>query len=53
MKEEEFEAPEVKNDNYQRQTTPLWFVIGSAIVVVWVVYYIYKYWGGLGPGIPQ
>jgi hypothetical protein len=53
MKEEEFETAEVKNDNYQRQTIPLWFVIGTVIVTAWVAYYIYKYWGGLGPGIPQ
>jgi len=53
MKDEEREAREVKNDNYQRQSTPLWFVIGTVIVIVSAAYYILRFWGGLGPGIPQ
>lgn len=53
MKDEQLEGQEVKTGNYHRETTPWWFVIGSVIVAAWVAYYIYRFWGGLGPGIPQ
>ena len=53
MKDSEREAQETEPGKYQRETTPLWFVIGSLLVAAWVAYYIYKFWGGLGPGIPQ
>jgi hypothetical protein len=53
MENREREDREVKTDDYQRQSIPLWFVLGSIIVAAWAAYYIYKYWGGLGPGIPQ
>lgn len=53
MTDLEREEEEIKTGNYQRESMPLWFLIGSVIVAAWVAYYIYRYWGGLGPGIPQ
>jgi hypothetical protein len=28
-----------------------WLVVVYAILAVWGVYYLFKYWGGLGPGL--
>ncbi|GAB4389294.1 MAG: hypothetical protein Kow0025_13800 [Thermodesulfovibrionales bacterium] len=52
MRREEPEAPEVRND-HQRETIPLWFVIGAVAVAAFCVYYVIQFWGGLGPGVPQ
>jgi hypothetical protein len=35
---------------YQRNSTPLWFVIGTIIILAYGVFYILRFWGGLGPG---
>ena len=28
-----------------------WLVVVYAILAVWGIYYLFKYWGGLGPGL--
>lgn len=53
MKDEEREAREVRPGNYQRKSTPLWFVIGSILVAAFSAYYIIEFWGGLGPGVQK
>lgn len=30
-----------------------WLLVVYAILAVWSVYYVVRYWGGLGPGLPQ
>ena len=37
-----------------RRTTagiPLWLLAVYAVLFVWAMYYLYVYWGGLGPGL--
>lgn len=29
---------------------PVWLLVVYAVLFVWGLYYIYHYWGGLGPG---
>jgi hypothetical protein len=54
MRENELETPEIKQDDFQRESTPWWFVLGSIIVALSAAYYAYRFWGGLGPGVlPQ
>jgi len=36
---------------YQRESTPGWFLIGIVVLLIWFVYYLVRYWGGLGPEI--
>ncbi len=28
-----------------------WLLLVYAVLAVWGVYYLFKYWGGLGPGL--
>ena len=28
-----------------------WLLLVYAILAVWGIYYLFKYWGGLGPGL--
>jgi hypothetical protein len=28
-----------------------WLLVVYAVLAVWGVYYLFKYWGGLGPGL--
>ena len=28
-----------------------WLIVVYAVLAVWGVYYVVKYWGGLGPGL--
>jgi hypothetical protein len=28
-----------------------WLLVVYAILAVWGIYYLFKYWGGLGPGL--
>ena len=30
---------------------PLWLLAVYAVLFVWSMYYLYVYWGGLGPGL--
>lgn len=30
-----------------------WLLVVYAILAVWGVYYVFKYWGGLGPGLAR
>ena len=30
---------------------PLWLLAVYAVLFVWAMYYLYVYWGGLGPGL--
>jgi len=49
----------MRNENYehtgpagdQRQSTPFWFWILTLAVTAWAAYYIFAFWGGLGPGL--
>jgi hypothetical protein len=49
----------MSNDNYehtgqsghQRESAPGWFLLLCLAVAAWVAYYIFAYWGGLGPGL--
>jgi len=35
----------------QRQSTPFWFLVLCFGVAAWAAYYVFKFWGGLGPGL--
>jgi hypothetical protein len=28
-----------------------WLLVVYAALAVWAIYYLFKYWGGLGPGL--
>ena len=30
-----------------------WLLVVYAILLAWGVYYLFKYWGGLGPGLAR
>ncbi|HKZ76601.1 MAG TPA: hypothetical protein VJ259_08040 [Actinomycetota bacterium] len=30
-----------------------WLLLVYAVLGVWAVYYLFKYWGGLGPGLAR
>ena len=30
---------------------PLWLMVVYFVLFVWALYYLYVYWGGLGPGL--
>lgn len=30
-----------------------WLLLVYALLAIWGIYYLYKYWGGLGPGLSQ
>lgn len=30
-----------------------WLLAVYAILTVWAIYYLFKYWGGLGPGLAR
>lgn len=30
---------------------PLWLVVVFTALTIWGIYYLVKYWGGLGPGL--
>jgi hypothetical protein len=30
-----------------------WLLVVYAILAVWGIYYLFKYWGGLGPGLAR
>ena len=30
-----------------------WLLVVYAVLGVWAVYYLFKYWGGLGPGLAR
>ena len=48
MEKERFEQAEIEE---YRRGIPLWFLVGCIALSAWVIYYLVKYWGGLGPGI--
>ena len=29
---------------------PAWLLVVYAVLFIWALYYLYKYWGALGPG---
>jgi hypothetical protein len=31
---------------------PVWLLVVYAVLFIWGLYYMYAYWGGLGPGRP-
>ena len=31
---------------------PIWLLVVYAVLFVWALYYMFVYWGGLGPGRP-
>ncbi len=31
---------------------PVWLLVVYTVLFVWGLYYLYHYWGGLGPGRP-
>lgn len=49
MNDKEYER--VGKGAHQRESTPAWFLVLCLAVAGWAAYYIYKYWGGLGPGL--
>ena len=30
-----------------------WLLVVYAILAVWGIYYVFRYWGGLGPGLAR
>lgn len=46
--EKESFAPDI--ESYEG-TVPLWLIIVFASLIIWGIYYLIKYWGGLGPGV--
>jgi len=49
MRKENFERTGPAGD--QRQSTPFWFLVLCFGVAAWVAYYVFEFWGGLGPGL--
>lgn len=49
MSEENYEH--TGKGGHQRQSAPFWFLVLCLVVTGWVGYYVFKYWGGLGPGL--
>lgn len=45
---EEYAGGEIKS---RHGTVNKWLLVVYAILAVWGVYYLFKYWGGLGPGL--
>lgn len=49
----------MENENYehtgkaghQRESAPPWFLVLCLAVAAWVAFYVFSYWGGLGPGL--
>jgi hypothetical protein len=37
-------------ESYERHV-PLWLLIVYGCLIVWGIYYLIKYWGGMGPGL--
>jgi len=31
---------------------PAWLLVVYAVLFIWALYYLVKYWGGVGPGRP-
>ncbi len=31
---------------------PLWLLVVYTVLFIWALYYLFNYWGGLGPGRP-
>ena len=29
---------------------PVWLLVVYAVLLLWGLYYVFQYWGGLGPG---
>jgi hypothetical protein len=46
--EKESFTPEI--ESYEG-IVPLWLIIVFVSLFVWGIYYLVKYWGGLGPGL--
>jgi hypothetical protein len=32
---------------------PIWLLVTYAVLFAWGLYYMYTYWGGVGPGRPD
>jgi hypothetical protein len=32
-------------------TIPAWLLVVYAVLFIWALYYLFFYWGGLGPGL--
>jgi len=47
---EDFARGEVRT--YRGRVTR-WLLVVYAVLGVWSVYYLFKYWGGLGPGLAR
>ncbi len=47
---EEFAAGEIRG--YHGRVNR-WLLVVYAILAVWGVYYLFKFWGGLGPGLAR
>jgi hypothetical protein len=50
----ERERPETELEGagrYQRASSPLWFVVGAIVILIWALAYVLMNWGGLGPGV--
>lgn len=46
--EKERYTPEI--ESYEG-TVPLWLIIVFSALIIWGIYYLVEYWGGLGPGL--
>jgi hypothetical protein len=45
---EEYARGEIRS---RHGTVNKWLLVVYAVLAVWAVYYLFKYWGGLGPGL--
>jgi hypothetical protein len=48
MEKETFEQTGIEENE---RNIPLWFWIMCVALLAWGAYYLYKFWGGFGPGI--
>jgi hypothetical protein len=45
---EEYAGGDIK---VRRGRVNAWLLVVYAVLAVWAAYYLFKYWGGLGPGL--
>ena len=47
---EEYAQGEIRS---YRGRVNAWLLVVYAVLAVWAIYYLFAYWGGLGPGLAR